>query len=384
MCRPSRSNWTRNFAAWACDDRTHRFAANGVKGAFARPLVRLLMAACTVLLCGCHSIGYYSQAVSGQWELLTKPESIRQIIADARTPAPLRERLQLVLRLREFAAAKLALPTNGHYLNYADLKRPYVAWTVQAAPEFSTRAKSWWYPIVGSLEYQGYFKEAAARRYAETLRQRGFDVFVGGVPAFSTLGWFHDPVLNTFVFEDEADLAELLFHELAHQRVFVAGDTEFNEAFATAVAQEGLRRWMQTKHDPAGHERYRASVAREEQFVQLVIETRAKLEKFFDSTNHPPRLDAELRAGKQAVFDEMKEGYSRLKQSWGGDTGYDQWFAKPINNAQLNTVEAYHKLMPGFARLLAKQRGDFPAFYREVKSIGRLKKDERRERLKVN
>lgn len=342
------------------------------------------MAVAAALLCGCHSISYYSQAISGQWELLTKPEPIRQFIADAKTPALLRERLQLVLRLREFAAAELALPTNGHYLNYADLKRPYVTWTVYAAPEFSTKAKTWWYPVVGSLEYQGYFKEAAARRYAETLRQRGFDVFVGAVPAFSTLGWFRDPVLNTFVFDDEADLAELLFHELAHQRVFVAGDTEFNEAFATAVAEEGLRRWMQTKNDPAGHARYRASVVREEQFVQLVIDTRAKLEKFFDSTNHPPRLGAELRAGKQAVFDEMRENYSRLKQSWGGDSGYDRWFAKPINNAQLNTVEAYHKLVPGFERLLVKHRGDFPAFYREVKSIGRLKKDERRERLKVN
>ena len=353
-----------------------------MKGAFATRLLLLLMAAGAALLCGCHSFGYYSQAVSGQWELLTKPESIRQFIADDRTPEPLRERLQLVLRLREFAANELSLPTNGHYLNYADLKRPYVAWTVYAAPEFSTKAKSWWYPIVGSLEYQGYFKEAAAQRYAQTLRKGGFDVFVGGVAAFSTLGWFHDPVLNTFLFDEEADLAELLFHELAHQRVFVSGDTEFNEAFATAVAQEGLRRWMQTKKDPAGHARYRASVAREEQFVQLVIDTRAKLEKFFDTTNHPPRLDSELRAGKQAVFDEMRGNYSRLKRSWGGDSRYDLWFAQPINNAQLNTVEAYYKLVPGFERLLARQRGDFPAFYREVKSIGRLKRDERRERLR--
>ena len=356
--------------------------ANFVKGTFASCLALLFMATVAVLLCGCHCIGYYSQAVSGQWELLTKPEPIRQLIADDKTPAPLRERLQLVLRLREFAARELALPTNGHYINYADLKRPYVAWTVHAAPEFSTTARTWWYPIVGSLEYQGYFKEATARRYAETLRQRGFDVFVGAVPAFSTLGWFHDPVLNTFVFDDEAELAELLFHELAHQRVFVAGDTEFNEAFATAVAEEGLRRWMQTKNDPAGHERYRASVAREEQFVQLVIDTRETLEKFFDTTNRPPRLDSELRAGKQAVFEELREKYSRLKQSWGGDSGYDRWFAKPINNAQLNTVEAYYKLVPDFERLLARHRGNFPAFYREVKSIGRLKKIERRERLR--
>jgi predicted aminopeptidase len=351
-------------------------------GVFARRLALLLVAAGATLLCGCHSISYYSQAVSGQWELLIKPEPIRQIIADPKTPEPLRERLQLVLRLREFAARELALPTNGHYLNYADLKRPYVAWTVYAAPEFSTKAKSWWYPIVGSLDYHGYFKEAAARRYAESLRQRGFDVFVGAAPAFSTLGWFQDPVLNTFVFDEEADLAELLFHELAHQRVFVAGDTEFNEAFATAVAEEGLKRWMQTKNDPAGHERYRASIAREEQFVQLVIDTREKLEKFFEAKNHPPRLVSELRAGKQAIFEEMREKYLRLKQSWGGDTGYDRWFAKPLNNAQLNTVEAYYKLVPSFERLLAKHHGDLPAFYREVKSIGRLKKDERRERLR--
>ena len=337
---------------------------------------------CAPLLCGCHSVGYYGQAIAGQWQLITRPEPVRQLVADTSTPEPLRERLQLVLRLREFAASELKLPTNGHYLDYADLKRPFVVWAVYAAPEFSAKSMTWWYPVVGSLEYQGYFKEKSAHRYAEKLRQRGYDVYVGGVAAYSTLGWFRDPVLNTFLFNDEADLAEVLFHELAHQRAFIPGDTEFNEAFATTVAHEGLRRWMQADNDPAAYESFHAAYSREARFVQLVTDARARLEKFYDTTNAPARSEAELRSGKSAILDKLQRDYSRLKESWGGSREYDQWFSQPVNNAQLNTVEAYHKLVPGFERLFARCHNDFPAFYREVKAIGKLKKDERRERLK--
>ncbi len=196
---------------------------------------------------GCQSLGYYGQAIKGQYEIVARQESIEKLLADPHTPAPLKAKLQLVESLRAFAAKDLKLPVDGHYQKYADVRRRFVVWNVEAAPEFSLEPKSWWYPIVGSLEYRGYFSERGATNYAARLRKKGYDVYVGGVQAYSTLGWFKDPVLNTFIFEPEPDLAEILFHELAHQQVFASGDTDFNEAFATTVGQEGARRWLRAQ-----------------------------------------------------------------------------------------------------------------------------------------
>src|SRR5262245_58234042 len=212
--------------------------------------VRLLAGVlCLPWLAGCGTVGYYAQAIRGQCQILHRQEPIARLLQDTNTPPRLRQRLELVLRLREFAERDLGLDANGHYRHYADLRRPFAVWNVYAAPEFSLKAKAWWYPVVGRLEYQGYFDEAKARRYASRLATDGYDVYVGGVPAYSTLGWFRDPVLNTFVFDDDVDLADTLLHELAHQRLFVAGDTDFNEAFATAVAEAGVQRWLRAADD---------------------------------------------------------------------------------------------------------------------------------------
>jgi predicted aminopeptidase len=265
-------------------------------------------------------------------------------------------------------------------------------WNVHAAPEFSLTAKKWWYPVVGRLDYQGYFDVTRARHYAAALQEEGLDVFVAGVEAYSTLGWFHDPVLNTFVFDEEADLAELLFHELAHQRVFAPGDTEFNEAFATAVAEEGLRRWMSAAKNLQAYERYRARVARQETFVQLVATARSRLEKLYTNSvtadaRHKRgttcfRISVdELRREKQKIFEQLRGDYQQARAAWGGSEDYDEWFGQPLNNAQLNTVEAYYKLVPGFLRLLEANGGDLERFYRAVQALGRLKKEQRREPL---
>src|SRR5262245_50615476 len=188
---------------------------------------------------GCETASYYGQAIGGQWEIVRGGETSAILLADADTPEALKGKLRVVLQLREFAEKELKLPVDGHYECYADLGRRYVVWNVHGAPEFSLEPKSWWYPVVGRLKYRGYFSEAKAQRYARQLEAEGLDVYVAGVEAYSTLGWFKDPVLNTFLNHDEVDVAETLFHELAHQRLFVRGDTDFDEAFATAVAQEG-------------------------------------------------------------------------------------------------------------------------------------------------
>lgn len=316
----------------------------------------------------------------GQCQMWTRQDSIESLLEGGDTPEPLKQRLRLVLEIREFAEKELRLAANGHYLRYADLGRRFAVWNVYAAPEFSLTPKSWWYPVVGRLEYRGYFSEEKARRYAAKLEKQGFDVYVGGVPAYSTLGWFRDPVLNTFIHDDDADLAELLFHELAHQRVFVAGDTDFNEAFATAVAEEGLHRWLEARGDLVALEKHRTAHGRTEQFVQIVSRARDKLQAIYES-GAAPGNDAGKCLAKQRILHELREDYAHLKAGWGGRGDYDVWFQQSLNNAQLNTVDAYHRLVPSFRRLLHEQGGDLEEFYRAATALGKLKDEERQVRL---
>jgi predicted aminopeptidase len=339
-----------------------------------------LLLALTILCSGCETARYYSQAMRGQCQMWARQDSIESLLENGDTPEPLKHRLQLVLQIREFAEKELHLPANGHYLRYADLGRRFAVWNVYAAPELSLAPKSWWYPVVGRLEYRGYFSEEKARRYAAKLGKRGYDVYVGGVAAYSTLGWFRDPVLNTFVHDNDTDLAELLFHELAHQRLFIAGDTDFNEAFATAVAEEGLHRWLGARGDPAALKEHGAADRRTEQFVRIVSRARDKLQAIYEPAV-APASDAAKRQAKQSVLQELRADYAQLKASWGGRRDYDLWFQQNLNNAQLNTVDTYHRLVPAFRRLLREQGGNLKEFYRAVAALGKLKDAERQARL---
>ncbi|MCI0535253.1 MAG: aminopeptidase [Verrucomicrobiales bacterium] len=340
-------------------------------------------------LAGCHSIRYYKQAVAGQIQILANARPIEPLLVDPAVSPLLRQRLRLVLEIRQFAQDELHLPADGNYLRYVDLHRRFVVWNVHAARSLSLEPKSWWYPIVGRLKYKGYFSESEAHRYARKLELEGYDVYVGGVAAYSTLGWFRDPVLNTFVFDEETELAELLFHELAHQRVFARGDTDFNEAFATAVAEEGLRRWLRAKSDAAALAKARTDWVRKRQFVDLVSKTRARLREVYDEKEAgagPLALDLQLslsakRSVKEQLFDELRRDYERLKNEWGGYDRYDAWFRSSLNNAKLNTVDTYYKLVPAFQDLLQSQGVDLQKFYREAKALSALPKAERYRRL---
>lgn len=343
---------------------------------------------------GCHTLGFYGQAVKGQYQIFAHQEPIERLISAPETPQRLKQRLELLRDLRVFARNELKLPIDDHYQKYVDVHRPFVVWNVEAAPELSLEPKTWWYPLLGSLEYRGYFSKSGATRYAADLRKQGYDVSVGGVEAYSTLGWFRDPVLNTFIFEDDADLAEIIFHELGHQRLFVRGDTDFNEAYATTVGQEGAKRWLKARGDTAGLRAYLAHLQRSDQFVHLVMSTRSQLETVYGDQRTPEgklkavvkrdsQSEDKLRLQKQLVLQRMREQYTRLKANWGGDTEYDGWFAHPINNAHLNSVAAYYDFVPAFEQILAGQGGDLDKFYRAVEELSKKPKSERHEQLRI-
>jgi predicted aminopeptidase len=333
-------------------------------------LFTLVCLASLVVFPGCELTRFYGQAAAGEYQILARQKSIAELLADPATPPRLQKKLAEILDIREFAARELKLPTEDAYLKYVDLHREYVVWTVVVAPALSEEPKTWWFPIVGRASYRGYFKESEARRYADQWAKKGWDVYVGDVPTYSTLGWFRDPLLNTFIFEPEADLAELIFHELGHRRLFVMGDTEFNEAFATAVASEGIRRWFLTSGNTTASQEYKRDRQEENDFVKLVLATQAELTKVY----HDKQLSGvEKLARKKQIIEELRAHYAQMKARWGvKKSGYDEWFSEPINNAKLATVSAYYDLTPAFEALLRAKGGDMEKFYAAVHDLMKM------------
>ena len=327
---------------------------------------------------GCTSIRYYWQAMRGQFELVHEARPIEEVIADPATSQRLKDTLGQVQVMRDFASRELALPDNGSYRRYADLGRSYVVWNVFATEEFSTRAKEWCFPVAGCVGYRGYFKEADARAFAREQAQAGLDVYVGGVPAYSTLGWLDDPVLSTFVHYPPVELARLVFHELSHQVVYVKGDTTFNESFAMTVEIEGGQRWVRAHGTPQMQQGFEQAQARKRDFAELIERTRARLDALYGEAGTDP---ASLRRRKALLLEDMRAQYAALRQGWGDFAGYDWWFAQPLNNAQLASIALYTRLVPGFQQVLRENAGDMPAFYVEVERLAGLPEAQRAQRL---
>lgn len=326
----------------------------------------------------CSSISYYSQSVGGQLELFFKQEDITDLLHDDTLSAELKQRLRLVLEIRDFSIHALALPENDSYRSYADLKRSHVVWNVFAAPEFSTELKKWCFPFAGCVGYKGYFDENDARETAVELRAEGLDVHIGGVDAYSTLGWFDDPVLNTVIQRSEPHLAGLIFHELAHQQLYVKGDTAFNESFASSVELEGVKRWLQHKKLDHMMDEYETYRARRLQFIALVNATRTALADIYTGADS----DEEKRQRKAETIAELHRHYAELKQQWQGYSGYDRWFDGEINNAKIASVAVYTDWVPAFQAMLASVDYDFKAFYAKVRALADMEKPERESALK--
>jgi predicted aminopeptidase len=270
------------------------------------------------------------------------------------------------------------LPDNGSYKNYADLKRPFVLWNVVAAPALSLEPVKWCFPIAGCVNYRGYYSKAAAQEYAGELRQQGLDVQVGGVPAYSTLGWFDDPVLSTFIQYPDGELARLVFHELAHQVAYAKDDSQFNESFAVAVEEIGVERWMTRFGDDKMRRAYREYEGRKKDFLALLLKHRKALKALY-AGNEP---DAEKLKAKAALFQSLKDEYQVMKAGWGGYAGYDRWFAEPLSNAHLASIATYHDFVPGFRALLQQERS-MSAFYTTVKRMAGQSRDLRHQELLV-
>lgn len=326
---------------------------------------RLVLLALSVALAagGCSTLGYYGQAVGGQFEIWRRQAPIAEVLARPDLPAPLRAKLELVVAARRFAVQRLALPDNDSYRDYVDLGREAVVWNVFAAPALDLAPVKSCFPIAGCLEYRGYFAQAAAERHAASLRAQGYDVFVGGVAAYSTLGWFDDPMLSTVLAWNDERIAEILFHELAHQRVYLAGDTTFNESYAMAVGEAGVADWLATRAQSARD--WQAAQAREQAFIALLLEARSRLAALYAGDL---RLADKLVA-KARAFAALRERYARLKSDWGGDTRYDAWMAEDLNNAKLASIATYHDHLPAFHALLAHCGRDYAHFHAAVERL---------------
>lgn len=328
-------------------------------------------------LASCSTVGYYYQAAHGQLSLVADSRPLEDWMSDKSTDPKLRARLAKAREIRGFAVAELGLPNNKVFRNYTALTRPFVMWNVVATPELSLKPVQWCFPVAGCVTYRGYYSKDDAQAYATELRASGHDVQVGGVPAYSTLGWFNDPLLSTFINYQDAELARLVFHELAHQVAYVPGDTQFNESFATAVEEAGVQRWMAVFGNETMRENYARYTQRKKDFLALLLATRKELEKVYASSV-PNELK---REEKKRIFAQLKEQYAVLKASWGGFAGYDRFFAEPLSNAHLAAVGAYNDFVPAF-RTILEQSGSMPAFYAEVQRLSKLERDERHRLLR--
>ncbi len=343
-----------------------------------------LLAAVVCLSSGCSAgVGYYAQSVGGHVDLMNRSRPVADWLADDATPAALRERLELSQRLRDFAVDELRLPEGSSYRRYADLGRPAAVWNVVAAPELSLQLKTWCFPVVGCVGYRGYYARDAADALASQLRADGWEALVYPVPAYSTLGKLEwaggDPLLSTFIRWPEGELARLIFHELAHQVVYVKGDTTFNESFATAVERIGVRRWLETHASADARDEVARFEARRQQFRALTLAARRELEAIYAGD----ASDDAKRAAKAQAFARLRAEHERLKRDeWGGFAGYDAWFER-ANNAALGLQAAYTELVPGFEREFDACRGDFDCFYDRVRALARLPKDERHATLRA-
>lgn len=338
------------------------------------------------LLGGCADTRYYYESAVGHFEMMRLARPVEQWLADEHTSATLKQNLALSVKLRSFAVTALKLPDNASYRSYADLRRGAAVWNVVAAPEFSLELKTWCFVVVGCVAYRGYFDEGLAREQGRSLRQEGLEVSIYGVPAYSTLGWLDwlggDPLLSTFIRYPEGELARMLFHELAHQVVYIKDDSLFNESFATAVERLGTDQWLAIHGSVSAKTEYAELDARRREFRALSFATRRRLAQIYQAQASSKLDRASLLAWKISAMQDFRDAYARLKSGWGGYKGYDDWVAG-ANNAAFGVQAVYDQWVPAFELLFAREGRDWQRFYDEVKRLAQLPAAQRAQALKI-
>lgn len=314
------------------------------------------------------SLSYYAQSIGGHLSLMSQREPVAELLLEAKPI--LKERLMLSQEIRRFAIDTLGLPDNQSYTSYVELDRPYVVWNVFASERLSLDIKQWCYWIIGCANYRGYYDQADAKRYAESLREQGYDVMVAGISAYSTLGWFADPLTSALLRRNGANLAELIFHELAHQTVFIKNDSRFNEAFATVVGEQGALYWLEQTQQYDVLAQYQRQQAVYDEFLSLLRQTRQQLQDNYQSA----AADEQKLQKKADIFIQMKINYEQLKKErWNGEPWYQSWFDRPLNNSRFVSMATYRDLVPAFEALFERCDRDFRRFYQRVEAISRTK-----------
>ena len=328
-------------------------------------------------LAGCETASYLSQSVRGHFDLMSRQRAVTDLLSDPATTAQLKGKLELAEDARSFAVDGFALPDNGSYRTYADLERPYVTWTVVVTPRLSLLPMQWCFPVAGCVTYRGYFHQADAREFAARFSPDEFDTYVGGATAYSTLGWFSDPLLNTMMSRGDLRLAAVVFHELAHQRLYLPGDTTFNESYAVAVERLALGEWLRRRGESSRLDALADRAEHRRAFNELVSTARRRLAAIYASA----RTDAQKLADKAATFAWMNAQHDALRAQWGGKSPYDGWFAIPLNNARLALFSAYEEYVGAFLALYEQVGRDPAAFHAASERLAGLTATERRAEL---
>lgn len=333
--------------------------------------------AVAIVLGACADLRYYAHVTHGESALLLQRRPIRKVIADPTTDPKLATRLKLSQEARQFASATLDLPDNRSYTYYVQLNRPYVVWNVFATPRFSVDALPQCFPIAGCVAYRGWFDEQKARNSAQRLKAEGYDVYIGGVPAYSTLGWFADPILSSMMRWDDDELVGTIFHELAHQLIYVKGDTPFNESYAMFVEDEGVREWHRSRGETVTDDHDQVM---DDQFTQQVLDLRERLRRFYKIGQD----EEAMAAGKQREIEDFRTRYAAWRdRHYPNDHRYDAWVAGPINNATLLPFGLYDQWVQSFAALFKQANDQWPGFYARVRALARQPKAERENALRA-
>lgn len=342
---------------------------------FKRRNILGLMALLTIIT-GCSNAAYYSQAVQGHLSIMAARQPIDKVLNDEALTEKRREQLLQAQVIRRYASDALHLPDNKSYTSYVELGRSSVVFNAVITPKYSLTPVKWCFPVAGCVSYRGYYDKQDAVAFSETFASSEYDRYVGGSRAYSTLGWFDDPLTSPMLDSGELLLAQVIFHELSHQQLYIKNDTAFNEAFASAVGEAGVIQWLSAQK-PELLPRYQRYLTRKSAFNALLANTAQQLRNHY--RKEQPKI--ELQAGKDAILKDLRQDYETLKASWNGYTGFDNWFKKPVNNSRLALVSVYRDLIPDFDRWLQACNGGFKDFYQTIATFENLNKTDRLQKL---